>query len=124
MEIGPLNRQISIERRTVSVDGSTGEETVSWASIAYLPGSPAIAERFWANVQDVLPSRGEMLAQGVPVGRVITRIRIRWRNDISSDMRVILRGDSDVIYQIIGGPVEVGGFRKRYTEFTAERYSS
>lgn len=123
MEIGSLNRQITIEAPARTVNPANGEETVTWAPISYLPGSPAIAARFWANVQDVLPSRGELLAQGVPVGRILTRIRIRWRNDITSDMRVVVHGDSDVTYSIVGGPVEIGG-RKRYLEMTAERYSS
>lgn len=118
-----LNRQITIEDRSTSVNSSTGDETVTWTPIAYVPGSPAVAAKFWAEVQDVPPSRGEFLAQGVPVGRILTRIRMRWRDDVTSDMRVVVHGDSDVTYQIVGGPAEWGG-RKQYVEFTAERYST
>ncbi len=118
-----LNRQITIERSTMVTNPDTGDETVTWAPLVYQPGSPQVAAKFWAEVQDVPPSRGEFLAQGVPVGRILTRIRMRWRDDITSVMRVVVHGDSDVTYQIVGGPVEWGG-RKQYLEMTAERYST
>ncbi|HJW51467.1 MAG TPA: head-tail adaptor protein [Burkholderiaceae bacterium] len=115
-----LNRQITIEAKTVAIDGDTGVETVTWAPIEYEDSStPA---RLWAEVQDIPPSRGEFLAGGLPVGRVLTRIRMRWRSDLSSAMRVVVHGDDDQIFSIVGGPSEVGG-RKRFIEITAERYS-
>jgi hypothetical protein len=38
-------------------------------------------------------------------------------------MRVTVHGDSDVIYQIVGGPAEIGG-RKEQVEMVLERFSS
>lgn len=117
-----LNRQITIESKAITIDSNTGVETVTWTAIANEGDSSETPARLWAEVQDVPPSRGEMLAQGVPVGRVLTRIRMRWRGDVTSAMRVVLHGDVDVPLSIVGGPSEVGG-RKRFIEITAERYS-
>jgi hypothetical protein len=38
-------------------------------------------------------------------------------------MRVTLHGDSDVIYQIVGGPADIDG-RKSMIEMVLEKYSS
>ena len=51
-----------------------------------------------------------------------TRVRLRYRSDIDSTMRVTVHGDSDVVYQIVGGPAMIG--RKELTELVLERYSS
>jgi head-tail adaptor len=88
-----------------------------------LPGSPVVAERFWAEVQDALPSRSEAVTQGLAVARNQTRLRMRWRDDINSSMRVTVHGDSDTVYQIVGGPADIDG-RKSMIEMVLEKYSS
>lgn len=116
-------REITVEHKVESTGGLSGRPHIAWAPIAYLPGSPAVAERFQVEVQDILPSRSESVKQGLAVARNQTRIRMRWRADIDSAMRFTLHGDSDVVYQIIAGPVEIGG-RKDRIEFIGERVSS
>ena len=123
VQAGKLDRQITIERKSVTSDPNYGTEVITWAPLAVLPGSPPVAERFWAEVQDVMPSRSESVLQGLAVARNQTRIRIRWRPDITSAMRVIVHGDADVLYQIVGGPAEIRG-RKTMLEMVCERYSS
>ena len=123
VQAGKLDRQITIERKSVTVDPDYGTEVIAWTPLAVLPGSPPVAERFWAEVQDVMPSRSESVLQGLAVARNQTRIRIRWRADITSAMRVIVHGDADVLYQIVGGPAEIRG-RKTMLEMVCERYSS
>ena len=120
---GTLNRLITIERKQVVQDASYGTEVITWVPLAVLPGSPAVAEKFWAEVQDVLPSRSESVQQGLALARNQTRIRIRWRNDIDSSMRITVHGDADVVYQIVGGPAEIRG-RRRLLEMMCEKYSS
>lgn len=120
---GRMNRQITIEKKSVTLDSSYGTEIVAWVPLSLLPGSPEVAERFWAEVQDILPSRSESIQDGLAVSRNQTRLRMRWRSDIDSSMRVTVHGDSDMIYQIVAGPVEMGG-RKRMIEIVLERYSS
>ncbi len=122
MRAGDLDRQITIEYPAKTQDPDYGTEIITWTPLATV-GSPPVAQRFWAEVQDAMPSRAESVQQGLAVARNQTRIRIRWRSDISSDMRVIVHGDTDVLYQIVGGPAEIRG-RKVMLEMVCERYSS
>jgi head-tail adaptor len=120
---GTLTRLITVERQQVVQDANYGSQVVTWVPLAVLPGSPPVAERFWAEVQDALPSRSESVMQGLAVARNQTRVRIRWRNDIDSSMRITVHGDTDVVYQIVGGPAEIRG-RRRMLEMICEKYSS
>lgn len=100
-----------------------GTELVTWVPLVALPGSPVVAERFYAEIQDALPSRSESVTQGLVVARNQTRLRMRWRDDVDSAMRVTIHEDTDRIMQIVGGPAQVGG-RKQMIEMVLERYSS
>jgi head-tail adaptor len=119
-----LNRLITIEVPPTSQDSTYGTATGAWTALAYLAGSPLVAEKFWAEVQDVMPSRSESARQGLVVGKKQSRVRIRWRDDVTSAMRVTIHGDTDKVCQIIGGPAEVGGGRKRYLELLIEESTS
>lgn len=118
-----LDRQITVEKPGTGRDPLYNTPTGDWEPLSILPGSPEVAERFWAEVRDVMPSRDEALRQGLQVGRKATRIRLRWRDDIDASMRVTVHGDTDTVYQIIGGPAEIGG-RKAYIEMLCEKYST
>lgn len=117
-----LDRQITIEKKTITQDSVYGTDVVTWEPLAVLAGSPVVAEKFWAEVMDTTPGRNEGSAAGIALSRNTTRIRLRYRSDMDSSMRVIVHGDSDVTHQIIGGPSEIG--RKEYTEILCERISS
>lgn len=110
---GPFMRQVTIEFPVQESEAPYGPRLVRWDTLA----------TFRAEVRDILPSRSEAVRQGLEVARNQSRLRMRWRGDIDSTMRVIVHGDSDVVYQIVGGPAEVGG-RKRMLELVLERYSS
>lgn len=101
-----MNDRIRIERPVADTSfdgaGSGGWETV---------------EEVWANVQDALPSRGERLADGINVAARPARVRIRYREDITSNMRFVM---GDRIMQIISGPAELG--RRQALEFMVEEY--
>lgn len=113
MNIGQLNRRITIQRKTVTLDPSYGTEVVTWV---------ALATRIAANVQDVLPGKSESAANGIRIATQPTRIRIRYRSDVTSDMRVILHTAVDRTCQIIAGPAELG--RREWLEFVVAGYSS
>lgn len=113
MNIGKLDREITLQRKVVSTDPDYGTEIVSWATVA----------RVWAEVQDVLPSKSEAVTMGLTVAKNQTRMRFRWRADVDSSMQVILHGPPDETLQIVGGPASVGG-RREITEIVCERYSS
>jgi hypothetical protein len=130
VKAGLLDREVSIWRKATSADpewqtpdATYGTERVVWLPLVPLAGSPLTGERFPAEVQDALPSRSEGVVQGMRVSRQGTRIRMRYRTDITADMRVIVHGDADVTYQIIGGPAEIGG-RKNGIEIVCERVST
>lgn len=110
---GPFMRQVSIDYPVYAEEGSFGPRVSRWDRLA----------TFRAEVRDMLPSRSDAVRQGLEVARNQSRLRMRWRGDVDSTMRVIVHGDSDVVYQIVGGPAEIGG-RKRMLELVLERYSS
>jgi head-tail adaptor len=127
---GAFYRRITVERKAISTDAeyvapdaNYGTANVIWVPLVKVGG---VAERFWAEVQDALPSRSESVTQGLEVARNQTRIRMRYRDDIDSSMRVKLHGDgNDVVYQIVGGPATVTKEgRKNMIELVCERYSS
>lgn len=114
MNAGRLDRTISLEQKVVEQESVYGTQTVAWARLCTCR----------AEVQDLIPSRNESVRQGMEQSRDLTRVRFRYRSDVDSTMRVILHGGGqDVVYQIVGGPAEIGG-RRRMTELLCERYST
>jgi head-tail adaptor len=122
MKPSRLNRQISVLRKSTSKD-SRGGEVVEWIPLVALPGSPLLPERWWAEVQDVLPSRAEKVEGAVALGEGMTRIRMRYRIDIDATMRITVHGDIDQTFEIRSGPAEIGGPKDRI-EMMCERYST
>ncbi len=123
MHAGDLDREITVEKKLITQDATFGTELVTWVPLALLSGSPQVAEKFAAQVQDTLPSRSESVTQGLSVARNQTRIRMRYRNDIDSSMRITVHGEPDLVYQIVGGPANIEG-RKNFIEMVCERFSS
>lgn len=122
MRAGRMDKRITVERKSATQDATYGTEVVTWVPLVYAAGSPSVAQKFWAEVTDVMPSRSESVKQGLDLARNQTRIRLRYRSDIDSSMRVTVHGATDVVFQIVGGPAEIG--RKEMTELVCERYSS
>jgi head-tail adaptor len=123
MRAGKLDRLVTVEKKETTQDAVFGTPIVTWVPLVALPGSPVVAERFWAEIQDALPSRSEAVTQGLALARNQTRLRMRWRDDINSSMRVTVHGDSDVVYQIVAGPADIDG-RKSMIEMVLEKFSS
>ena len=118
-DAGLRNKRIRIER-PVADDAPDGAGSGTWSLVATVS----------AQVTDILPSRGEKLADGINVASRPARVRIRYRADINIDasMRFLLirkQGDAEIIdrvMQIVAGPAELG-FRER-VEFMVEDYST
>ena len=106
---GTLDRRITIQQRTVTEDPVYGTPVETWGDLATV----------WANVQDVLPSRSETIAEGLSVARRPCRIRIRYRSDVTSDMRVKY---GSRMLRIITMPAEIG--RRDGLEFMAEELTT
>lgn len=114
--------EVTIERPTSTKDAVYGSRVPGWEPLVMVDSSPEEAERFPAMVRDALPSRSETVAQGLAIARNQTVMRIRYRSDIDSTMRVTIHLDSDQVFQIVGGPAEIG--RKRWLELVLEKYST
>jgi SPP1 family predicted phage head-tail adaptor len=114
MRGGALDRRITIQRPAVVVDPVYGPQDSGWEDL--------LPVRIPANKKDDLPGNTESVQNGLRLSNSPARIRIRYRNDITSDMRVIVHDENDRIYQISSTPAEIG--RREWLEFTVARYSS
>lgn len=109
MKAGSLDRRITFEARSGAQSGPHNRQTVSFV--------PFIS--VFAQVQDVLPSRAESMADGMAMQKRPCRIRCRWRDDVTSAMRIDFEGRK---LRIVSGPVEIG--RREGLEMMAEEWSS
>jgi head-tail adaptor len=126
-----LDRRITFEvNDTVKDPRLNTVRKGNWAAIA---GTATV----WAQVRGAMPSRGETQEDGLEVARRPARIRLRWRDDIESRMRIILwRGTESIgetegvierIMQIVAGPEEIFADqlgRRTWMELMAVEYSS
>jgi len=108
LDPGKLNRRIKIERPVVDTSFS-GAGSGHWTILATV----------WAEVEDVLPSRGERLADGLNIATRPARVRMRNRAGITPDMRFVMGTRA---MQIVAGPAEIDGGDG--LEFMVEDYST
>ena len=101
--------EIVFQQRTLAQESVYGTGNYTWADFA----------TELADVQDILPSRAENLADGINIQRRPTRIRTLFRDDITSDMRVKIGMRT---LQIVAGPAELG--RRDGLEMICEEYST
>ena len=113
-----LNRFVRIER-PVADTSFDGAGSGAWDLLAEV----------WAEIEDMLPSRGERLADGINVATRPARVRIRYRTDVTNALRVVAGArvvDGEVDYsgarimQITTLPAELG--RREGLEFMVEEY--
>jgi head-tail adaptor len=112
MQAGKFDERASIDYPT-TITGEFGPQPGPWQRL----------DTVWGEFQDVMPSRSEAVQQGLAQARNQTRFRMRWRDDITSDMRIVRHADRDIVYQIIGGPADIGK-RKDGIELMLEQYST
>lgn len=79
-----------------TIDPATGLLGTAWT---------LVASRYWANAQDVLPSRAESTENGLRTAKMLTRLRMPGASAFTAAMRVTLHGHGDRVMQIISGPV-------------------
>lgn len=108
-----LDRRITIEQKSITQDPNYGTEVIAWT---------VVASRIPAQVQDALPSKSETTKDALRMATQPSRVRIRYRSDITSDMRITVHGSSDRIMQIVSGPAEIG--RREWLEMMVEAYTS
>lgn len=122
MRKGKLRDRIRFERPVADTSfGGAGSGT--WVKVCEV----------WAEVQDVLPSRGERIADGINVANRPARVRLGYRDGLAASMRILVgrnlkdaQGEpywqTDRTLQIISGPAEIG--RREAMEFMAEDYNT
>ncbi|WP_047866756.1 phage head closure protein [Sphingomonas paucimobilis] len=103
------NKRVQLERPKASKSFS-GAGQGDW--------EPATPGKIWAEVRDILPGRGDELADGLTYSKRPARIRIRYREGVTGKMRFIFDGR---VLQIVAGPAEIG--RRYLLEFSAQEYS-
>jgi head-tail adaptor len=96
-----------------AIDPATGELGATWT---------IVAANYWANAQDVLPSRSESVEHGLRIGVLRTRLRMRVDDAITATMRVTLHNKGDRVMQIIAGPSLLDD--REHMEFMLEAYSN
>jgi SPP1 family predicted phage head-tail adaptor len=92
---GSLDRRIQFERPVTTRDPTYNTSKTTW--------EPHV--KVWAQVRDVLPSRAESVDENASLQQRPARIRMRFREDITADMRVIYQGRT---MEIVSGPAELG----------------
>ena len=111
MKIGKLDRRILIERKSVTRD-AYGAEVIAWTTVATV----------WGSALDDLGSKSGMESNrhGIRVLEKLTRVVIRYRSDITSDMRITIV-DRSSIMQIMS-IAEVG--RREGTELMCAEFTT
>lgn len=116
-------RLVSVEVPPTARDATYNTPSGDWTALAYAPGSPAVASKWRVEWMPVKPSRSESVRQGLEVAREQVRMTMRYRADVGAAMRVRLYGDTETLWQIVGGPTPVEG-RRRMLEMVLERFST
>ena len=104
LKAGDLDRRIVLMTRTQGKNASGRLTPTVWAE----------GDEIWAQVRD-MPARGEQIADGINVASRPARIRVRYRDDITADMRIRY---GDRVLEIVGEVAELG--RAEGLEFMAE----
>ncbi len=113
MRIGSLRSEnIRIEQRTGAVDEDYGTATGTWETVH---------DNVPAEVSEVMPSKGEAVADGVSMSLRPARVRIRYVDDVAAHMRIIRIDRGDMVMEIVTQPAELGN--KERIEFMAQEYS-
>jgi len=112
MNIGSLDTRCRIEQKSVSTDATYGTEVVTWV----------VLETVWCQIQDELPSKTEFTANDLSMNVTRSRVRMRFRRDIDSSMRLVIMRPTAVVYRIVSGVAEIG--KKEGIEVMVERSSS
>ena len=105
--------RIRIEKPGAAVDPDYGTQLAdSWLSVAEV----------WAEIVDVMPSKSEAATNGIRLAANSARIRIRYRADVTSAMRIVRLTGKPGVLQIIAGPAVISG--RTELEFMVEEFSS
>lgn len=116
MRAGQLDSRVSFLAAALVEDDVYGPQ----------PGEfePVLTPRIPAQVWDNLPGQDESVQGGAHVADRPARVRMRYLDGrgVTSDMRMVLHDETDRLYEITGGPAELG--RREWIELTVKAFSS
>lgn len=95
---GDLTTPVEIQQRATTQDDTYGtrvEGAGAWTTFATV----------WAQVQDMLPSRGERVAEGIDIASRPARVRMYFRDDVTVEHRLKI---GNRYLKIVSGPAELG----------------
>lgn len=75
-----------------------------------------------AEVQEVLPSKGESATEGIRIAERPARVRTRYVEGVTGAMRVVYLDRGDRLMKITSPPVEIG--RREALEFMVADFST
>lgn len=105
MKAGKLDTRITILQQIATRDPEFNERVNSWIPF----------HTCWAQVTDLLPSRADRVEDGISLANRPARIRMRWKEGITTAMRVQI---GTRLLRIISGPAMLG--RREGLELVAE----
>ena len=109
MTVGSLDRRLLIEHKVVTKDPDFGSEVITWAPVATV----------WGSAIDVLRPKEENTTSGV---RLLTRpctVTIRYRDGMTTDMRITILNRSRLLQIVSIAEVE----RRRWLSLMCEEFS-
>lgn len=113
MRAGELDRRITLLKPTVVDDPEYGPQ----------PGEPEVfASRIPARKWDDKPGSTETTQGGLRLSGYPATVRIRYMRNVTSDMKVIVHGETDQLYEMTSTPAEIG--RREWLEFTIRAFTS
>ncbi len=107
---GDLTDLITFQRREGTQSPGTGAWSYVWIDVG---------PQEWAQVRGDLPGRSESVADGIALNQRTCRVRCRYRDDVTSAMRV---KHGDRVLAIIAGPEMLG--RREGLEMKCQDYST
>lgn len=109
-----LNTRLTFERPVITKDSTDQTNVTAWTPVATV----------WAEVVDDAPSRNEALRGGdIVTAPAQSRVRYRYRNDITADMRGVIVGPiRRELYIISGRPATLGD--NEYSEVKCKELTS
>lgn len=112
MEPGKNRHRLRIEQRSTTRDSDYGTPVATWTTFATV----------WAEVQDVMPSRGESQPQELRLAERPARVRMRYLSGVTSAMRIVNLSRGNRVMKILTQPAELGV--KQGLEFMAADYTT
>lgn len=106
-----FNQRIRIEKPGAK-DPDYGTPTDEWLPVIEV----------WAKVEDAKPGKTDATQQGLRLAKDAATVWIRYRDGITSDMRIVELSDRKRTLSITGGPASING--RRELEFTVEKFST